>query len=275
MKNSITVFLVALLVVVNGVLGVMHLQAGGRISDDQAKITAMEAASTSIESGIAAIATERAEAQAALAALQSSAAKFSLTSATALAKYGTIIDTIKPSVVKINATGSGLRGYCSGVIVSSSGYVLTVLHNVTGARSITVTLASGEQLPATITATDSTNNLALLKITSTRTDFPAAARGKMNDLQPAQTVISAGFPLSPELTGPATFTCGIVSALRTTTDYFFIQSDADIAPGSGGGGLFTLDGKLVGLASQTEGTGIYLYVPIDAAAKLLSDAKIS
>ena len=175
-------------------------------------------------------------------------------------------------MVKFTATG-GLRGFGSGVIVTSNGYVLTVLHSVTGASNIKVTLNTGEQFDATIFATsDTATNLALLKITTTRTNLPFVNLGSMASLLTGQTVMAAGYPQSADLPGPATFTLGIVSALRTATTYNYIQSDAPIAPGSGGGGLFTLDGKLVGIAANAapDTNGIFEFIPIDLAASLIA-----
>lgn len=184
--------------------------------------------------------------------------------------YTNLIQSIDPVTVLINASGQGLRGFASGIIVSADGYVLTVLHNVDNANSIRVTLNTGEQFTASIVQTDTAANLALLKMNTGRTELLVAELGTMSSVQTGEAVIAAGYPLNDELPGPASFTYGIVSALRTTTDFYFIQGEVPIAPGSGGGGLFTLDGKVIGLASLAEATGIYLFVPIDLAAPLLA-----
>jgi serine protease Do len=276
MKNSMSVIIVAILIVANGVITGLHISANNQISTDQIQITSLSSANTSIQSGIAGLQSSGTQTQASLTAVQSAVAKLTAQAGAAQSKYGTVMNSANLVVVKINATGTGLRGFASGVMVSANGYVLTVLHNVTGARSITVTLSTGDQFPGTISATDTVNNLALIKITSTRTDFPIATRGAMGTLLDGQIVLAASYPLSTELTGPATFTIGIVSALRTSIpDNYFIQTDADISQGSGGGGLFTLDGKVVGIASLGIADGIYEFIPIDAAATLLKGANIS
>jgi serine protease Do len=273
MKNTLNIVLIALIVAGNGVIAGLRLEASDRLNEDKTQITALSTANTDIQSGIDELQAGRVQAQASLTALQAAAAKLTSQTATGQAKYAAVIAAIKPAVVKINATGPGLRGYSTGVLVSSSGYMLTVLHSVNGASSIKITLSSGEQFDATMVASDAAANLALLKMTTTRTDLPAAVRGTIAAVLTGQTVISAGFPLSVELPGPVTFTAGIVSALRTATNFYYIQSDADIAPGSGGGGLFTLDGKLVAISSLAQADGIYLYIPIDAAASLLKNVK--
>jgi serine protease Do len=276
MKNSVSVIIVAILIVANGVFAALNISAASTINSDQTKISSLTAANTTIQNGITALQSSGSQTQASVAAVQAAINKLTSQTAGAQSKYGAIMTSVNPVVVKINATGTGLRGFASGVIVSANGYVLTVLHNVTGARSITVTLSTGVQFPGTISATDTVNNLALIKMTTTRTDFPVANRGTIGSLSDGQIVVTGSYPLSTELTGPATFTVGIVSALRTSIpDNYFVQSDADITQGSGGGGLFTLDGKLVGIASLGQADGIYEFIPIDAAATLLKGAGIT
>jgi serine protease Do len=275
MKNPASIAIVVVLLVVNGIFAIFNFSAASTINSDQTKISDLTSANTTIQNGITSLQASNTQAQTAFAAVQAAVNKLTSQGSGATPKYGAVMNSVNPVVVKINATGTGLRGYASGVLVSSNGYVLTVLHNVSGARSITVTLSTGEQLAGTISATDTVNNLALIKITSTRTDFPAALRGSISTLQDGQIVIAASYPLSSDLTGPATFDVGIVSALRTSIpDNYFIQSDADIAQGSGGGGLFTMDGKVVGIASLGISDGIYEFIPIDAAATLLNGANI-
>jgi len=274
MKNTLTIILIAIVVAGNGVIAGLRLDAANRLADDRTQIT-MAADNLAIQSGIDALQAEQEQAATSLVALENAAAVLSTTPSLSPAKYAGTIAAINQQLVKINATGPGLRGYSSGVIVSANGYILTVLHSVSGANSIKITLANGDILDATMFASDAVANLALLKITTTRTDLSAAAVGSMGAVVTGQAVISAGFPLSQELTGPATFTAGIVSALRTGADFYFIQSDASIGIGSGGGGLFTMDGKLVAIASLAQADGIYLYIPVDAAASLLAGIKVT
>ncbi|XUX00262.1 MAG: trypsin-like peptidase domain-containing protein [Dehalogenimonas sp.] len=276
MKNPASIAIIVVLLIINGVFAAFNLGASSTINSAQAKISDLTSANTTIQTDLAALQTSNSQTQTTLAAVQAEVDKLTSQTSSVASKYGAVMNSINPVVVRVNATGTGLRGFASGVIVSPNGYVLTVLHNVNGARSINVTLSTGDTFTGTISATDTVNNLALIKLTSTRTDFPAAARGSISTLQDGQIVISVSYPLSDELHGPATFDVGIVSSLRMDipTNYF-IQSDADIAQGSGGGGLFTLDGKLVGIASLGIADGIYEYIPVDAAATLLKDASIT
>lgn len=271
MKNSIAVALVALIILGNGAVAALRLDAVNGVNDRQTGITALESANTSLQSAITALQAEQNQAALAVAALEALVEGNSSGPVAAVPKYGTLIAQIDPVVVKFTATG-GLRGFGSGILVTSNGYVLTVLHSVTGAGNIKIILNTGEQFDATIFATDVTTNLALLKINTNRTNLPFVNLGSMAALSTGQIVMAAGYPQSADLPGPATFTIGIVSALRTATDFNYIQSDAPIAPGSGGGGLFTLDGKVVGIAATAEPdtNGIFEFIPIDLAVSLLA-----
>lgn len=218
---------------------------------------------------IDALEAEYNQAQSEAAALAETINNYNKGNNTSASSFSKLIDDIDPVTVRITAPGPGLRGFASGVLVSPEGYILTVLHNVDNPSYVRVTLNTGEEFDASIVDIDAQANLALLKIDSDRTDFPAAEMGSMSGLETGQAVIAAGYPMSDELPGPATFTYGIVSALRTADDYYFIQSEVPIGQGSGGGGLFTMNGKVIGLASLAQGTGIYLFVPIDLAEPLL------
>jgi serine protease Do len=137
----------------------------------------------------------------------------------------------------------------SGTIVDNRGYITTNAHVITGGRSINVTLKDGTVLSATVVASDTNQDLAIIKLTTTRTDFPVMTLGTMADVLVGEEVMVAGFPAGTELPGPATFTTGVVSALRTYQGSNYIQTDATINPGNSGGCLATLSGKMIGIPS--------------------------
>ena len=271
LKNTFNTALVIVVIIGNGIIFAAHNGIDQDISAIEDRTATLSAEGTATESSLAALEQQMELAQSRVSALAGQIAAFSsgeLNSDTA--SYTALIRDIDPVTVLVNAVGPGLRGYASGIIVSPDGYILTVLHNVTNANSISVTLNTGETYPATTVQVNQTDNLALLKLTTTRTDLPVAALGSMADVTTGEAVIAAGYPRNNELPGPASFTYGIVSALRTSPDFYFIQSEVPISQGSGGGGLFTMEGKVVGLSSLAEAVGIYLFVPVDLADSLLS-----
>jgi S1-C subfamily serine protease len=160
----------------------------------------------------------------------------------------------QPSVVlvSVNLGGGRTMASGSGVIVSSNGYVLTNAHVVEGAISIEITLMSGEEYNANVVSTHGVRDLAIVEIVSSRTDFPEAVLGLSADVTVGEEVVAIGYPLWPELEGQATFTKGIVSAIRNTDIYSgifneYIQTDAAINPGNSGGPLVNLTGEVIGI----------------------------
>ena len=270
LKNVLTILLVTSIIIGNAAIAFAQAGVNDQLDAANTQNTSITMNNTLVQENINALQAQYVQYQSTVARLSNTVLDITTSDAPSHTSYEAIINVIDPMVVKINATGTGLRGFASGIIISPDGYILTVLHNVDNANSVSVTLNTGEQFAATIVDIDAAANLALLKITTNRTDLPVAALGTMSEVMTGQAVIAAGYPMSDELPGPATFTYGIVSALRTATDFYFIQSEVPIAPGSGGGGLFTLDGEVVGLASLAEATGIYLFIPIDLAAPLLA-----
>lgn len=270
-KAILSAAMVTVVIVGNAVIFSAQANLNDQIDAVNDRRNAAETVNSQLQTDITALQDGTAQTQSAFTFLSGTVA--ALQGGTPVSSTGTytaLIESIDPVTVLINATGQGLRGFASGILVSADGYVLTVLHNVNNANSIRITLNTGEEFTASIIQTDTAANLALLKINTSRTDLPVAVLGSISEVRTGEAVIAAGYPLSDELPGPASFTYGIVSALRTGADFYFIQSEVPISQGSGGGGLFTMDGKVVGLSSLAEAVGIYLFVPIDLGAPLLA-----
>ncbi len=89
--------------------------------------------------------------------------------------------------------------------------------------------------------------------------------------------MAVGFPLGDLLPGPASFTEGIVSAKRTLQELAYIQTDVSISPGSSGGPLVDLNGKVVGVLTAgivpptIDAEGIGLAIPIDEAKPFIQN----
>lgn len=162
------------------------------------------------------------------------------------------IASVEASIVRVNVTGTNLKASGSGSIIDKRGYVLTNQHVIDGASTIKVTLKDMSIYDGTVIASDSNRDLALIKVTTNRTDFPIITLGQVSDVTVGEDVIVAGFPLGPSLSGPVTFTKGIVSAVRTLDDGLsYLQTDAPINPGTSGGCLIKLDGRMIGVPTAT------------------------
>lgn len=196
-----------------------------------------------------------------------------LSKATAIAHPSVVIIDIYSSeeYEKVNQpSGSG-----SGVIWTSDGYIVTCNHVVEGASIIKVTLEDGSVYPAQIIGTDSKTDLAVIKIAASESLTPTIVRG--TDLILGETVIAIGNPLGV-LGG--TVTSGILSALeRNITvegqSMTLLQTDAAINSGNSGGGLFDINGSLVGIvnAKSTGSTveGLGYAIPITTVTTVANE----
>lgn len=191
-----------------------------------------------------------------------------------------VVQTVADTVVVIDVTvttgnsffGSQVgSGSGSGVIISDDGYILTCHHVVEDALSITVTLNSGDRYEATLVGSDENSDLAVIKIDSEET-LLYAKQGRSSDLVVGEWVVAIGNPLG---TLGGTVTDGIISAternIQTSdgTVMTLLQTNAAINSGNSGGGLFNLDGELIGVVNAkyaAEGVeGLAFAIPIDSA----------
>ena len=177
-----------------------------------------------------------------------------------------VASAVKDTVVEITteyvATSSFFSNYVttgagSGVIFTNDGYIVTNNHVIEGSNAIEVTLNNGDVYAASLIATDSKTDLAVIKIETT--GLTAAILGDSDALVVGEDAIAIGNPLG-ELGG--TVTNGIISALdREVTvegqKMNLLQTNAAINPGNSGGGLFNAKGELIGIVSaKSSGTDI-------------------
>jgi serine protease DegQ len=161
----------------------------------------------------------------------------------------------------------------SGVIVSTSGFVLTNHHVVEAADEIEVALADGKKLLAKVVGNDPETDLAVLRVSAE--NLPAITFGSSDALKVGDVVLAIGNPFGVG----QTVTGGIVSALGRTglginTFENFIQTDAAINPGNSGGALIDAGGNLVGINtaifSRSGGSmGIGFAIPVSTAKMVL------
>lgn len=164
-------------------------------------------------------------------------------------------------------------GLGSGVIVSTTGYILTNNHVVESADEIEVTLHDGRMTQAQVIGTDPDTDLAVLKIDADQ--LPTIVLGNSDALQVGDQVLAIGNPFGVG----QTVTGGIVSALGRNqlginTFENFIQTDAAINPGNSGGALVDVSGNLLGINtaiySRSGGSmGIGFAIPVSTARQVL------
>lgn len=170
------------------------------------------------------------------------------------------------------------QGLGSGVLMKSSGVILTNNHVIENADDIVVRLIDGREYKAEIKGTDPRTDLAVIQIDANES-LPSLNIGNSDEVRVGQWVLAIGSPLGEQFAH--TVTAGIVSAKGRTgvglTDYEdFIQTDAAINPGNSGGALVNLKGELVGIntaiASRSGGNiGIGFAVPSNLVNKIMTD----
>ena len=166
------------------------------------------------------------------------------------------------------------RGQGSGVIIDSSGLVLTNAHVVERVDRVIVTLQNGNQVDGTVVGTDQVTDLALVKIKEFP-DLESAKLGDSEDIQVGDWAIALGTPYGLE----STVTLGIVSSLHRDINSLgfsdkrldLIQTDAAINPGNSGGPLINSNGDVIGintLVRSGPGAGLGFAIPINLASKV-------
>lgn len=191
-----------------------------------------------------------------------------------------LLATALPSVVAVRAVsgqsnlffdpgGAGTAtAEGTGVVISSGGEIITNAHVVSGATTVTVTFNDATERGATIVASDTSADLALLKVSGVK-DLPVLELGDSDAMAAGDGVIAVGHALGLE--GGPSVTAGIISATgRTTgtetgygTDQALtnlLQTDAPISSGDSGGPLLDTEGHVIGIntmvAKSTSSTAV-------------------
>ncbi len=161
------------------------------------------------------------------------------------------------------------QGMGSGVIIDSSGIVLTNNHVVEGADEVIVHLADGREFKAEDIKTDEETDLAVVRIRGAGT-LPAATMGDSDKLKIGDWVMAIGNPFELEQTVSAGIISGLGRELGSVRRARFLQTDAAINPGNSGGPLVNLRGEVVGIntAIATDNgrfQGVGFAIPVNLA----------
>jgi len=168
-------------------------------------------------------------------------------------------------VVEITVTSAGQTGPMgesgtqqaqgSGFVYDDSGHIVTNEHVVDGAQSISVRLWNGATYKATLVGSDSSTDLAVIKLDAPTSVLHPLTVGDSSAVAVGEGVVAIGSPFGLE----ETVTSGIVSALHRSmqapnnfTINDSIQTDAAINHGNSGGPLIDLDGHVIGVNAQIQ-----------------------
>jgi S1-C subfamily serine protease len=170
------------------------------------------------------------------------------------------------------------EGAGSGSVLDKQGHILTNNHVIEGARSIEVTLPSGEPYPAEVIGTDEDQDVAVLKIDAPADQLHPIPIGTSDNLKVGQRVYTLGNPFGLE----GTLTTGIISNLNRTLPSrmtgremkSIIQTDAAMNPGNSGGPLLDTSGRMIGMnvaiATKTgQSAGLGFAIPINRIRQIV------
>ena len=189
---------------------------------------------------------------------------------------------VSPSVVTVMIDSTQESALGSGVVLSSDGLILTNNHVISSGGTVSVRLADGRTVPASVVATDTTHDLALVQATGLSGLTPVTF-GTDDSVAVGDTVLAFGAPLGLE----GTVTSGIVSAtdrsISTGSEKLtgLLQTDAAINEGNSGGALVDTSGHVIGInvaiatadSSSSGNVGLGFAIPAGTVTSVISQLK--
>ena len=148
------------------------------------------------------------------------------------------------------------QGTGSGVLLDTSGNIVTNSHVVENATKVTVIFSDGQELPAKVIGKDLLTDVAVVRLEKVPAGLVSARLGDSDKVEIGEWVLAVGSPLAMD----QTVTAGIVSSMgklggRKSNVQMgnafkvreYIQTDAKINPGNSGGPLVNLEGEVIGI----------------------------
>lgn len=196
-----------------------------------------------------------------------------------------IAKKVSPAIVAIKISSTGVNmfgdayeseGTGSGIIIDSSGHIVTNNHVVEGAKSLTVILKDGTEIPGTLVGRDPLTDLAVIQVN--KENLAYAEMGDSSKLEVGELAVAIGSPMGTDYAGSVT--AGIISGLDRKVSVGdktmnLIQTDAAINPGNSGGALVNSQGNVVGIntlklvENKVEGMGFA--IPINEAKPIIEE----
>ena len=178
-------------------------------------------------------------------------------------RFTRAIDAIADSTVHVDTED----GMGSGTVIDTDGHILTSAHVIEGSRRLTVTLSDRRRLRARVVGINGAGDLAVLKIDAK--DLVPARFGGATLV--GDWVLAAGHPAAAFDDYQPTLAVGRVRQLDMSIRanggrkvfHNAVVSDAPLSAGASGGGLFDLEGRLVGVnAAVSRGERLAYSVPL-------------
>src|SRR5437899_918139 len=173
------------------------------------------------------------------------------------ASTGAAAAKVIAAIVDINTTLGNGQAAGTGMLISSTGEILTNDHVVKGSSSITVTVHGRSQpYSAHVVGVDVSQDVAVIQIDDSVSGLPTVKFANSSSLQVGDSVVAIGNALGQGGTPHATQ--GHITALNQTitasegranseTLSGMVQSDALIYEGDSGGALVNSSGQVIGM----------------------------
>lgn len=255
-KTLLIIFIVGLLGGVFGTFGIIEINktTGNKILDEDSSVVVNTVKYPSIEK-----------------------TNYSVAIAKAYNSVVEITSTIEQESFFGVTTGYSLG---SGVIISADGYIVTNNHVIESATEVSVKLYNGETYDAKLVGTDPRTDIAVIKIEAKDLEFSSIADS--SELILGEECVVIGNPLGEGIS----CSNGIVSALEKEIkikDYVMsvIQTNAAVNEGNSGGGIFNMNGDLIGIVNAKSSNnsfmssasieGIGYAIPSNTVSKIVRD----
>jgi putative serine protease PepD len=180
--------------------------------------------------------------------------------------------TITTELARRGRVGEGTG---SGIVLDTTGNILTNAHVIAGASQIQVTFSDGQTAAATLAGENARADLAVVHVSVAPSSLHPLVLGDSNMVRIGDTAYAIGAPFGLA----ESMTAGIVSGLnrsnKSTGLSGLIQTDAPINPGNSGGALLNAQGQVIGINDSIESpvagnVGVGFAIPINAAKQLLN-----
>ncbi len=171
-------------------------------------------------------------------------------------------------------------GQGSGFVISQDGKIVTNYHVIRRAATATVKFVDGAFYRVHgVLASDQETDLVVLKLETSRRDFPFLKVADPAEVRVGEQVVAIGSPLAVPtgLLTEGTVSDGIISGVRVEDGLTILQTTAPISPGSSGGPLLNANGEVIAITTAriTGGQNLNFGVPIRYAMPLLVDGPVT
>ncbi len=167
------------------------------------------------------------------------------------------------------------EGTGSGIVLNTNGDILTNAHVVAGADQLQVTFNDGRTLPATLVSSNTSADLAVIRVSATASTLHPLILGNSDNVRVGDQVYAIGAPFGLA----ESMTAGIISGLNRQNGASglsgLIQTDAPINPGNSGGALLNTQGQVIGINDSIESpiqgnVGVGFAIPVNVVKQMLS-----